>query len=144
MTANDIVRKLAQLALPVQDYVVHTSASLVLRGILEGARDIDIVARGAAWQAAVALAEAGGAELTKGKLDQKVGVGDDIEIYDGWLGETNEEVIARAEFVNGVPCAPLADIVAFKQKMGRPKDLQHLEAIRAFVQRQNPPLDLRH
>lgn len=135
MTAADITRKLQQLALPPEDYVVHTSASLVVRGVIEQAADIDIVARGAAWLAAVALADAGQATLTKGRVDQKVAVGEDIEIYDGWLGETNEEVVTRSELVNGVPCAPLRDVVAFKQQMGRPKDLVHLEAISRFLQR---------
>lgn len=48
MTASDIQRRLAELGLPEGDYALHSSAALVLRGILDEAGDLDIVARGAA------------------------------------------------------------------------------------------------
>jgi len=135
MRAADILERLSRLDLPPEDYVVHSSASLVLRGVLEEAGDIDIVARGAAWRAAEAMVKSGAAELDAGTHDQRVSLGDDVEIFDGWLGEPAESVASRAELVNGVPCAPVADVVAFKEKLGRPKDTVHLEAIREFLAR---------
>lgn len=132
MNAEQIHARLEGLALAPANHVVHSSASLVLRGILQEAADVDVVARGRAWEQALALV-AGGATLDRGRQDQRVSVGTDVEIYDGWLGETAEAVVSRAELVAGVPCAPLADVIAMKERLDRPKDRAHLAAIRAYL-----------
>lgn len=138
VTASDILRRLAELGLPERDYALHSSAALVLRGILEEAGDLDIVARGAAWERALAMLDHG-AVLDGGRQDLRVSVGDDVEIYDGWMGDDADTVISRAEPVGGVPCASLADVVAMKERLGRPKDLAHLERIAAYLARQRDP-----
>lgn len=135
MNAAEIHARLGQLRLPVEEFVVHSSASLVLRGVLDEAGDVDVVCRGAAWEAALALVEEGTATLDVGSHDQRVSVGDDVELYDGWLGEPGDVVIDRAELVEGVPCVPLADVIRFKERLGRPKDEVHLAAIRRFLER---------
>ena len=38
--------------------------------------------------------------------------------YDGWLGESAAAVVSRAELVQGVPCVPLADVIAMKESPG--------------------------
>lgn len=133
MTAAAIKERLQQLDLPEGDFVVHASASLVLRGILPEAGDVDVVAGASAWAQALALVAAGQAELEQGRQDQRVSVGDDVEVYDGWLGEMAPDLIARAQLVAGVPCVPLADVIALKQRLDRPKDRAHLERIRLFL-----------
>ncbi len=133
MHLNDILARLRELRLSPNDYVVHSSASLVLRGVLDEAGDVDVVARGDAWRQALAWVERGEAELDKGEHDQRVSLGPDVEVYDGWLGESAESVVARAEFVQGVPCAPLADVIAMKQRLDRPKDRIHLARIREHL-----------
>lgn len=133
MHLNDILARLRELRLSPNDYVVHSSASLVLRGVLDEAGDVDVVARGDAWRQALAWVERGEAELDKGEHDQRVSLGPDVEVYDGWLGESAESVVARAEFVQGVPCAPLADVIAMKQRLDRPKDRIHLTRIREHL-----------
>lgn len=129
MTAADILRSLEQLALDEALYVVHSSASLVLRGVLETAGDVDIVAHGSAWRRAEEMVRDGAASLDRGTHDQRVSLGSDVEIYDGWLGESGEAVVSRAEIVQGVPCAPLQDVIAMKLRLDRPKDRRHLELI---------------
>lgn len=136
VTATEILARLAELDLPAGDYLVHSSASLVLRGVLEQAGDLDIVACGAAWRKAEALVANGAGLLDRGRQDQRVSVGDDVEIYDGWLGEEAEPLVARAEVVRGVPCAPLADVIAMKERLDRPKDREHLARIRAHLAEQ--------
>lgn len=133
MDATDIRQRLAQLNLSAGDYVVHSSASLVLRGVLDQAGDVDIVVRGSAWRRAEELVAAGAAVLDRGTHDQRVSVGADVELYDGWLGESADEVVPRAELVGGVPCAPLTDVIAMKERLGRPKDREHLARIRAHL-----------
>ncbi|MFA5552014.1 MAG: hypothetical protein WDA03_10400 [Trueperaceae bacterium] len=133
MDEADIRERLAQLNLEVGEYIVHSSASLVLRGVLDHAGDIDIVARGSAWRQALELVTAGAAVLDRGVHDQRVSLGTDVEMYDGWLGESADEVVPRAELVAGVPCAPLADVIAMKERLGRPKDREHLARIRSYL-----------
>lgn len=137
MHLNDILARLRELQLSPNDYVVHSSASLVLRGVLEEAGDVDVVARGDAWRQALAWVERGETELDKGEHDQRVSLDPDVEVYDGWLGESAESLVARAEFVQGVPCAPLADVIAMKQRLDRPKDRIHLARIREHLARRD-------
>lgn len=133
MTAANILNRLQQLGLPPGAYVVHSSASLVLRGILPEAGDLDLVAGAAAWNWALGLVADGRAQLEQGRQDARVKVGADVEVYDGWMGERAADLIARAELVAGVPCAPLADVIAMKQRLDRPKDREHLKQIRAHL-----------
>lgn len=133
MDRTQILSRLASLELPPSHYLLHSSAALVLRGVLPDANDLDIVATGPAWEAALALVAAGSATVDRGTHDTRVSVGDDVEIYDGWLGEPAAAVVSRAELVTGVPCASLADIVSMKRRLDRPKDREHLALIARFM-----------
>lgn len=131
--AKTIRARLEQLHLPLGDYAVHSSASLVLRGVLEEAGDVDVVCRGAAWGQALALVEAGSATLHEGGLDKQVRFGDDVELYDGWLGADVEQLIDEAELIGGLPCVRLTAVVAMKEQLNRAKDRVHLERIAAHL-----------
>ena len=134
MNATQIRARLAELQLPAGDYAVHSSASLVLRGILQEAGDVDVVCRRAAWSRALELVGSGAAKLITADVDQQVLAGDDVELYDGWLGDDGNVLIDHAELVAGVPCVALAAVVTFKRRMNRPKDLEHLARIMAFTE----------
>lgn len=129
VNATQISERLAELQLPAGDYAVHSTASLVLRGILEEAGDLDIVCRRAAWERALEMVKHGAAKLMQGDVDQVVEVGDDVELFDGWLGVDGNVLIDEAELVAGVPCVTLAAVVEFKEQQGRPKDREHLARI---------------
>jgi len=133
MRLHEILARLSELELAAVDYVVHSSASLVLRGVLYEAGDVDVVARGSAWRQALSWVDRGEAELDRGETDQRVSLGHDVEIYDGWLGESADQVVGRAELVHGVPCVPLADVIAMKERLDRPKDREHLARIREYL-----------
>ena len=136
MNATAIQARLQQLRLTDGDYAVHSSASLVLRGVLSEAGDVDVVCRGAAWRRALALVEAGDATMHCGEVDQQVRFGDDVELYDGWLGADSDQLIAEAELIAGVPCVRLAAVVAMKEQLDRPKDRKHLARIAEFLARE--------
>lgn len=135
VNAAAIRARLEQLQLPPGEYAVHSSASLVLRGILNEARDIDLVCRGAAWRHALQLVKRGVATLDGGDADQRVRLGDDVEFYDGWLGDDSDPLIDEAELVAGLPCVRLAAVVAMKERLDRPKDRAHLARIAAHLAR---------
>ena len=131
-----LFEKLGALLLPMSDYAVFGSGPLVAHGLLEEARDVDVVARGAAWERATEL----GPVLAAAEGDPPVvrlesGA---IEIFGGWLGWDIDAIIESAELVDGLPFARLEDVLAFKRAHGRPKDLEHARLLEAYLRDETP------
>lgn len=126
MTREEAVVRLGALALPPGDFAVHGSGAMLLRGLIDDASDLDIVARGAAWHRACSLAAP-----EAGERDAVVRVLPDVEIWGGWLGDDVGALIDRAEMVDGWPCVTLQDVLAFKERLARPKDRGHIALLRA-------------
>lgn len=130
MTRQEAVAALQALALPAGHYAVHASGVLLAHGLIERANDLDVVARGPAWQRACALGTP-----RRGRTDLVVTAAPDIEIFDGWMGEDVDALLAASRVVGGLPCVPLEAVLAFKERMGRPKDAPHLALLRARLGR---------
>lgn len=126
-----LFEELAALALPARDYAVFGSGPLAAHGILEELGDVDVVARGAAWERATEL---GPVEVAP-YGDPLVRFGDGaVEIFGGWLGWDIDSIIDGADLINGLPFARLEDVLAFKRFLGRPKDLEHARLLTAYLQ----------
>ena len=129
---NTLLDTLRGLALPEGDWVLFGSAPLFVRGIIASTNDLDILCRGAAWEAACTLAPPQrhprwGVELVE-LLDGKLSFGTTWAIGD----VDPDEVIDTAEMIDGLPFARLEYVVAYKRAAGRPKDLEHLAALERF------------
>lgn len=123
---KDLFGKLRALGLPAGDYAVFGSGPLAVRGLIGKMRDLDVVARGAAWEEAKRL---GPARSAPGG-DPVVWLGGgEIEVFGGWLGWDVDAIIDNAETLGGLPFARLEDVLAFKLSYGRPKDLEHVRLI---------------
>jgi hypothetical protein len=120
------------LKLPANDYVLFGSLPLLAHGLIESVNDIDILSRGSAWEHAQTLAKAELAPMGEWRVNL-----DDIEIYNAWLGMDVEAIINQAVFINDLPYASLKDVLEFKQKLNRPKDIEHIRRIQSYLQ--NPP-----
>jgi hypothetical protein len=135
----ELFEKLRVLGLPAGDYAVFGSGPLAVRGLIHEVRDIDAVARGAAWERATRLGtvhEAPGG-------DQVVRLeGGAVEVFGGWLGWDIDAIIDGAEVIDGLPFARLEDVLAFKRSYGRPKDLEHARLIEKHLEHA-PGLPLR-
>ncbi len=118
--------KLRALELPQRDYAVFGSGPLAVRGLIEEARDLDVVARRTAWTKAQGL---GPVQSAPGGDPVVRLEGGTIEIFGGWLGWDIEAIIDGAEIIDGLPFARLEDVLAFKLHYGRPKDLAHARLI---------------
>lgn len=127
-----IFEEVKRLGLPLGEYVVFGSGPLAARGIRDS-DDIDLFVTSRLYEQLKAEGwpeqpwPEGGGRLVNG----------DVEADDTWnYGDyrpTPEEVIARAELINGVPFAPLTEVLAWKRAFGRDKDLHDIELIQDFM-----------
>jgi hypothetical protein len=130
MTLAEVELKVSGLGLPTSDYVLFGSLPLLAHGLTQRVNDVDILARGSAWQQAQTLAKAELAPMGEWRVSLE-----DIEIYNAWLGMDVDAIIDRAEVIDGLPFADLRDVLTFKQKLNRPKDTEHIRLIQQFLAR---------
>lgn len=125
---KDLLAVLRELNLPTGDYAVFGSGPLIVRGIVEATNDLDVITRGAAWEAVLRIG-------TLGTFDDGNPC---VHILDGRItfGTTwkygrfdLDELIDTAETIDGLPFVRLEHVVTYKQAAGRPKDLEHLTAL---------------
>ncbi len=126
--AERIVHEVRALGFPEGTVLLHASAAMVLYGLLDAARDIDLAARDEGWQHALTLGTARRADV-----DWTVEPAPGIEVFSGWLGEPLADLFARARPVRGLLLAAPEDIISFKQKLNRPKDAAHIGLLKHFT-----------
>lgn len=131
---SPLFQELMKLDLPTQDYAVFGSGPMWAKGIRESS-DIDVIARGAAWERAISLGDIKVHEASGGKMvhfaDGK------IEIYDHWYpGEWDLDVlIDSAELIEGVRFIQLDTVREWKERMGRGKDRKDIQLIDEYLSR---------
>jgi hypothetical protein len=122
--------KLRALDLPTEDYAIFGSGPLAVRGLIEEMHDLDVVARGAAWEQVEGLGEV----RIASEGDQVVWLeGGTIEVFGGWLGWDIDMLIDNAQIIDGLPFARLEEVLAFKLSSGRPKDVAHARLIEGYL-----------
>ncbi|MFG2075669.1 hypothetical protein [Nonomuraea maritima] len=120
--------ELALLDLPPGDYVLCGSAALYVRGMRARINDLDVLARGAAWQKALALGVPKPALSGHGL--RVVHPSAAIEFVDRWTpGWPTDDLIDSADVIDGVPFMRLGDVLAWKEAARRPKDLPDIAAV---------------
>jgi hypothetical protein len=122
--------KLRALDLPTADYAIFGSGPLAVRGLIEEVHDLDVVARGAAWEQAKGLGKVRIAPEGDPVVWLEGGV---IEVFGGWLGWDIDMLIDNAQIIDGLPFASLEDVLAFKLSLGRPKDVAHARLIEGYL-----------
>lgn len=130
MDARALREKVRALRLPAGDYAVFGSGPLLAHGLVGCVNDVDVLARGEAWEAAKKLGEAEEGEM--GDPLVRIG-GGEVEIFGGWIGMDADAIIDGAETVWGLPFARPEDVLAFKLLLGRPKDREHVRLIRGYL-----------
>ncbi|WP_234988021.1 phosphoribosyltransferase [Demequina sp. NBRC 110056] len=113
------------LGVDVAEVLLAGSAPLVAVGAIDAAGDVDLVARGGAWDA---LARRG--QVRSGELgDLVVDLPGGVQAFSGWHGTPASEVFARARRIDGLLVLSLPDLIAYKRRLGRDKDREHLGAL---------------
>ncbi|GAA0560465.1 hypothetical protein GCM10010172_49470 [Paractinoplanes ferrugineus] len=119
------------MQLPVKDFVIAGSGPLFVRGWISDPHDLDIVARGSAWQMSKAL---GAVQKAPYSTTQHVQLFDgNLEVLDGWFPEIwpVDELINTADIIDGIRFMALNVVLETKLMMGRERDLEHVEVLHA-------------
>lgn len=125
-----LLQRLLGLGLPDGDWALFGSGPLLVRGWVDDVGDLDVVARGAAWDRARGLGRL--VHLDEHDVDVVL-VDDRISVGTRWaIGNLDaNELIDTAELIDGIRCVRLEYVVAYKRLAARPKDLAHLAVIAA-------------
>ena len=130
-----LVKLVTQLGLDSHDFAIFGSGPLLAHGVRRHIRDLDIVARGAAWHRVSrhglpAAGSINGAPMA-------VFWGGLIQFSSGWISEDWDaaDLIARAEIIDGLPFAQLTDVLRYKQILNRDKDRPDIQALVQLLHR---------
>jgi hypothetical protein len=127
--------ELARLSLPRGHYVVCGSAALYVRGLRARMGDLDVLARGAAWDVVLSLGIAPAtAPSGHGQVIHHPTLA--IEFVDRWTpGWPTDDLIDSADLIDGFPVMRLGDVLAWKERAYRLKDQPDITAIHDLQRR---------
>ncbi|MFW2514463.1 phosphoribosyltransferase [Demequina sp. SO4-13] len=135
LTWREVVHSIRDLDVSLDDVVLAGSVPLLAHGVLTQVGDIDLVARGSAWEAL-----AGRGDVTAGEMgDRYVDLAGKVQVFSGWRGEPADAIVARSARVDGIRVASLTDVVAYKRRLGRHKDEEHLAALKRWADEMTDP-----
>ncbi|MCP3973990.1 MAG: hypothetical protein GY720_05800 [bacterium] len=120
--------RLIALNLPPHDYALFGSGPLLVRGWISEVGDLDVLARGAAWEQVLQSGRL--VHLDAFDVDVVL-IGEHISVGTRWgIGHFDvNQLIDDAELIKGIPCVRLDHVAAYKRIAGRPKDDAHLQII---------------
>ena len=119
MNLNEALQLLRPLDLGSGDHAIFGSGPLLVRGIITEVSDIDILARGPAWDCALSL---GDLVLLPEHNTQVVALHEGlVTIGRSWaIGAINvDSAIDTAEVIRGMPWVSLEFVVEYKRVAGR-------------------------
>lgn len=124
-----LLKLVTELDLNPHDFVIFGSGPLLAHGLRKSIRDLDVVARGTAWQR---VSECGfPATGAISGAPMALFWGNRIQFSPEWISQDWDpgDLIDRAEIIQGLPFAQLTDVLAYKQKLDRPKDRPDIDAL---------------
>jgi hypothetical protein len=146
LSENRLIRRLikivTELDLDYSDFVIFGSGPLLAHGLRQKVGDLDVVARGTAWHR---VSEKGFPTVGVISGTPMALFWDGlIEFSPKWISEEwdSDDLIDRAEIIQGLPFAQLTDVLAYKQQLDRPKDRPDIEALLGLLGRRLQPAGL--
>ena len=134
-----VIEEVKKLNFPIGQYVIVGSGPMAVRGLKE-AHDIDIVVTLELFE----KCKANGWEVVPWtypeKIDQIYLRQDDVELYldvncDNF-NPTTEELIKRADILEGIPFITLGDMLKFKKAYNREKHRKDIEITEKYLREQ--------
>jgi hypothetical protein len=119
-----------RLYLDRHDFVIFGSGPLLAHGLRSDIHDLDIVARGPAWRHVSRYGCPGTGSVNGAPM--AVFWNGLIQFSQEWISAEwdADDLIDRAETIQGWPFAGLADVLAYKQRLLRPKDHPDIALLR--------------
>jgi hypothetical protein len=117
-----ILQKLKELNFPANQYCVMTGAALVLQGVKEYTRDIDISCSEELFQSLLKQ----GYQLERMKSYEGIIIDQTIEIFRNWQAK-------NIVYIEDIPVAELYSIRKYKKDLGREKDLEDIKLIDVYL-----------
>lgn len=135
-----MIEEYKKLRLPVGEYVIVGSSVLELHGIRKSRGDVDFVVSPKLYRE---LKRKGWKRkwFFTGFLQCKALQSGELEAYSnmhrGAFNPKTEDVIARADIVDGLSYASLEDLTGLKRGIGREKDLNDIKLIEEHIKAGN-------
>lgn len=125
MKIKDLLSELKVLKLPPDQYAIYGSGPMAVRGMRE-TNDLDLVVKDDLYKKLQRKYK----EIKPGHI--KIGK---IEIYACQTSffDEPEKIIDRTETIEGFKFVRLEDLLKWKKKMGREKDLKDIKLIRKYL-----------
>ena len=139
---NKLIRRLATLVTRLHldrgDFVIFGSGPLLAHGLRPSIHDLDIVARGPAWRHVSRYGCPGTGSVNGASM--ALFWSGLIQFSQGWISADwdADDLIDGAEIIQGWPFARLADVLAYKQALLRPKDHPDIAALRQALHQPAP------
>jgi methylase of polypeptide subunit release factors len=126
---HPFIARLVEFGLDRDDFVLFGSAPMLAHGLRKSIRDLDVVARGSAWQHALTHGTPGVGVVSGDPVMHLWG--DRIQFSKGWISPSwdADELIDHAEIIEGIRFARLAEVLAYKRVLSRPKDIADIQQI---------------
>jgi len=137
LSENRLICRLAMLVseldLNVRDFVIFGSGPLLAHGLRDGIHDLDVVARGPAWQRVLEHGCPGTGSVNGAPM--ALFWNGLIQFSQGWISAdwAADDLIDQAQSIQGWPFASLADVLAYKEILLRPKDYPDIAALHQAV-----------
>lgn len=134
MDKKEVIKYTKKLGLPLGSYIVFGGCPLAAFGIRE-TEDIDIVAIPEVFNNLRNTGKWVEKKTERGNIFLSKGLYEVGTVWD--YGEYNPDIqklIKRAVVFEGVPFAPLEDVLKWKKAFGRPKDLKDLKLIDSYLE----------
>lgn len=135
---EDLIKKVKSINIP-GPYTVFGSAPLLAHGIINQCEDVDIITTPATFNKMKKQYSTSKTPSGSEKID--IGKGD-VEIFMNWTHDVSpEKVISRSNTINGVNFANLNDVMNWKSKRKKPKDLKHIKLINNYLSQKDKAMN---
>jgi hypothetical protein len=124
----DIVKILKDMNFPLGEYWITSGAGLVMHGVKEATRDIDL---GCTTNLVECYLRKGCKYQVVDDNSRIVEVNDKIEILENWI-------VDKIEFIDGLPVGSLESIRKQKSELGREKDINDIKLIDEYIKNNSP------
>ena len=130
---NPLIRELDSLNLPAVDFALFGSAPLLAWGVRDRINDLDLIARGGAWNKAKRLGHLSPAPSGNGCVVHLAG--GLIEIFDRWVDSSwdTNKLIDSADVFSGFKFVKIEMVYRWKNSSNRSKDQHDAAAMRRLL-----------